>query len=91
MLRNFFIAAKILAFVNLLFVPAIAVLLIAAFITGERGWFSVVGLPALLANAYYVFSAPRRARVWNKALGIAGRPSASGPSASGSHQPFKKG
>lgn len=74
MFKNLFIAARVFAFVNLLFVPAIAVLLIVAFVSGERWWFGFVGLPALFINAYAVFSRRGRRWAWDRIVAMTGRP-----------------
>lgn len=80
MLKNLFIAARIFAFVNLLFVPSIAVLIGVALISGERWWFSFVGIPALIANAWVVFSSFGRKRVWSQIVRMAGFPASAGQS-----------
>jgi hypothetical protein len=71
-LKSLIIAAKIFAFLNLLFVPAIAVLLLVAFVSGETWWFAFLGLPALFVNAVVVFARPQRQRIWRKVNRIAG-------------------
>jgi hypothetical protein len=71
-LKNFLIATRVFALVTLLFVPAITVLLLVAFVSGQTLWFAFIGLPALLANAVIVFAKPQRDRVWHWVNAIAG-------------------
>ncbi len=70
-MKTLLIATRVLGFLILLFVPAIAVLLLVALITGQAWWFTVIGLPALLANAVIVFAKPQRDRVWRRFRAIA--------------------
>jgi hypothetical protein len=72
LLKTFLIAARVLALLTLLFVPAIAVLVLVGFVTGQSSWFALIGLPALLANAAIVFAKPQRDRVWRSITAIAG-------------------
>ncbi len=72
MIKNILVAAKVFAFLNLMFVPSIAVLLAVAFTGAGPWWFAFLGLPALLTNFFVVSAAPIRARIWNKAAAIAG-------------------
>ncbi len=71
-MKTFLIATRVLGFLILLFVPAIVVLLLVALITGQAWWFTVIGLPALFANAVVVFAKPQRDRVWRRFRAIAG-------------------
>lgn len=73
-MKSILIATRVFALVTLLFVPAIAVLLLVAFVSGETWWFAFIGLPALLANAVFVFAKPQRDRVWRWVNAIAGTP-----------------
>lgn len=66
------IATRVFALVTLLFVPAFAVLLIVAFVSGQTWWFAFIGLPALFVNAVVVFAKPQRDRVWRRVNAIAG-------------------
>jgi hypothetical protein len=72
-LRNIFVAAKVFAFLNLVFVPSIAVLLAVACTGSGPWWFTFLGLPALVTNFFVVFSNPLRRRIWNKISAIAGQ------------------
>ena len=71
-MKTLLIATRVLALLILLFVPAIAVLLLVAFVSGQRWWFGFIGLPALFANAVIVFVKPQRDRVWRWVNAIAG-------------------
>jgi len=71
-MKNLIAAARIFAFLNLLFVPAIGVLVGSALWFGDRWWFSFLGLPALAVNAYLVFGAPGRKWVWGQMVAIVG-------------------
>ena len=71
-MKNLFIATRVFALVTLLFVPAIAILLLVAFVSGETWWFAFIGLPALSANAVVVFAKRQRDWVWRKVKEIAG-------------------
>lgn len=71
-MKSLLIATRIFALLNLMFVPAIAVLLLVAFVSGETWWFAFLGLPALFVNAVIVFAKPQRDRVWRWANAIAG-------------------
>jgi hypothetical protein len=71
-LKTLLIATRVLAFLTLLFVPAIVVLLLVAFVTGQTSWFALIGLPALFANAVIVFAKPQRDRVWRSVTALAG-------------------
>lgn len=68
-----FVAAKVFAFLNLLFVPSIAILLAVAFTGSGPWWFSFLGLPALLANFFVLMSSPLRQRIWRKVALLAGQ------------------
>ena len=70
-MKTLLIAARILAVLTLLFVPAITVLLIVAFVSGQAWWFAFFGLPALFANAVIVLTKPQRDRVWRRLTAIA--------------------
>jgi hypothetical protein len=72
LLTTLLIATRVFALVTMLFVPAIAVLLLVAFISGETWWFAFIGLPALFANAAVVFAKRQRDWVWRKVNAIAG-------------------
>lgn len=71
-LKTFLIATQVLAFLTLLFVPAIVVLLLVAFVIGQALWFTFIGLLALFVNAVIVFAKPQRDRVWRRINAIAG-------------------
>ncbi len=71
-MKTLLIATRVLALLTLLFVPAIAVLLLVALVTGQAWWFTLIGLPALFANAVIVFAKPQRDRVWRRLNAIAG-------------------
>jgi hypothetical protein len=77
-LKNIFVAAKVFAFLNLLFVPSIAVLLAVACTGSGPWWFTFLGLPALFINVWIVLSGRVRKRVWAKLSDIGGQPSPSG-------------
>jgi ABC-type nickel/cobalt efflux system permease component RcnA len=70
-LKTLLIATRVLAFLILLFVPAIAVLLLVAFAIGQTLWFTFIGLLALFVNAVIVFAKPQRDRVWRRISAIA--------------------
>lgn len=71
-MKTFLIVTRVFALVALLFVPAIAVLLLVAFVSGQTWWFAFIGLPALFANAAIVFAKPQRDRIWRWVNAIAG-------------------
>ncbi len=71
-MKSLLIATRVFALVTLLFVPAIAVLLVVAFVSGHPWWFAFIGLPALFTNAIVVFAKPQRDRVWRWVNAIAG-------------------
>ncbi len=71
-MKTLLIATRVLAFLTLLFVPAIAVLLLVAFVIGQTLWFTFIGLLALFVNAVMVFAKPQRDRVWRRINAIAG-------------------
>jgi hypothetical protein len=72
-IKNLVVVTKVFAFLNLLFVPSIAVLLIIAFTGSGPWWFTFLGLPALFINVWIIASARLRKRIWNKASAIAGQ------------------
>lgn len=71
-MKKLLIATRVFSLVTLLFVPAIVVLLLVAFVTGQTWWFALIGLPALFVNAVIVFAKPQRDRVWRWVNAIAG-------------------
>ncbi len=66
MLQNLFVAAKVFAFVNLLFVPAIAGAVLIGFVLRDTYWFAFWSVPAFLVNGIAVFSRPSRRWVWSR-------------------------
>lgn len=73
-MKNLIIAAKVFAFLNLLFVPSITILLLVAFTVGERWWFSFIGLPALFGNLVLLLMNPFRGLIWQQLDRISGSP-----------------
>lgn len=71
-MKTLLIATRVFALVTLLFVPAIATLLLVAFVSGQTWWFAFIGLPALFVNAVIVFAKPQRDRIWRWVNAIAG-------------------
>ncbi len=71
-MKTLLIAMRVFALLTLLFVPAIAVLVLVALVSGQTWWFALVGLPALFTNAVIVFAKPQRDRVWRRFNVIAG-------------------
>lgn len=71
-MKTLLIVTRVFALLTLLFVPAIAVLLLVAVVSGKAGLFAFFGLPALFANALIVFAKPQRDRVWRWVNAIAG-------------------
>ncbi|UUL81422.1 hypothetical protein [Sphingomonas qomolangmaensis] len=71
-LKTILIATRVFAFLTLLFVPAFAVLILVAFVSGQALWFAIFGLPALLLNACIVLAKPQRDRIWRWANSVAG-------------------
>jgi hypothetical protein len=70
--KQLLIAAKVFAFVNLLFLPAIALMVFVAFLGAETWWFAFIGIPALFANLIFLLIKPVRAWVWLKLDMISG-------------------
>lgn len=70
--KNMIIVAKVFAFLNLLFVPSIAILVFIAFAVGERWWFSFIGVPTLFANLIILLVNPFRGLIWQKLEMIVG-------------------
>ena len=73
MLKNIIVAAKVFAFLNLLFVPSIAIMLAVAYTGSGPWWFTFLGLPALLINVWVVFTGRVRKRIWAKVTAIGGQ------------------
>ncbi len=73
MIKNIIVAAKVFAFLNLLFVPSIAIMLAVAYTGSGPWWFTFLGLPALLINVWIVLSGRVRKRVWTKLAAIGGQ------------------
>lgn len=71
-MNTFLIAARVFAFLTLLFVPSFAVFLLLGFIFGNSAWFGGLGMPVLLVNAVVVCAKPSRDFVWRWANRIAG-------------------
>lgn len=71
-MKTILIATRIFAFLTLLFVPAFAVLILAAFVSGQAFWFVIFGLPALLLNACILLAKPQRDHIWRWANSVAG-------------------
>ncbi len=61
-MKNVLIATRVLVMLTLLFLPAIAVLLAVAFLSGSTRWFGFIGLPAVLLNLVVVLA--RRDKIW---------------------------
>jgi uncharacterized membrane protein YecN with MAPEG domain len=72
--KNLLIAAKVFAFVNLLFVPSIALIVFVAFLGAETWWFAFIGVPALFGNLIFLLIKPVRELVWMKLGMISGQP-----------------
>jgi hypothetical protein len=70
--KQLLIAAKVFAFVNLLFVPSISLLMFVAFLGAETWWFAFIGIPALFANLIFLLIKPVRELVWLKLGMISG-------------------
>jgi len=70
--KQLLIAAKVFAFVNLLFVPSIAVMIFVAILVGETWWFAFIGVPALFGNLIFLLIKPVRELVWLKLGMISG-------------------
>ncbi len=62
---------RIFAFMMFIFIPAIAVLLFAAFVLKSSWWFQVLGLPALVFNGLFVVLKPIRRMIGQKVRSIA--------------------
>lgn len=73
-MKNLWIAAKVLAFVNLLFVPSIALIVFVAFLRVDDWWFAFIGVPALFANLVFLLIKPVRNLIWHQLDSIAGTP-----------------
>ena len=65
-MKHVLIAAKVFAFVNLLFLPAISLMVFVAFLGAETWWFAFIGIPALFANLVILLIKPVRKLVWLK-------------------------
>ena len=72
-MKNLLIAAQVFSFVNLLFVPSIAVLLFVAYAVGQTWWFAFIGLIALTTNLVFLLVKPVRKLVWQRLDAIAGK------------------
>ena len=75
-MKNLWIAAKVFAFVNLLFVPSIALIVFVAFLRVDDWWFAFIGVPALFANLVFLLLKPIRNLIWLK-LGMISGPATS--------------
>jgi len=73
--KNFLIAAQVLAFVNFLFAPSIAVIIFVAYLTGSTWWFAFIGIPTLFGNLIFLMIAPVRKIVWERLDIISGQQS----------------
>jgi hypothetical protein len=62
---------RIFGFLMFIFIPAIAVLLFAAFVLKSSWWFQVLGLPALVFNGLFVCLKPIRRMIGQKVMSIA--------------------
>ena len=71
-MNQLLIAAKVFSFVNLLFLPAIALMVFVAFLGAETWWFAFIGIPALFANLIILLIKPVRTLVWLKLDRISG-------------------
>lgn len=65
-MKNLLIAAKVLAFVNFLFVPSIALIIFVAYLAGDTWWFAFIGIPALFGNLIFLLINPMRSFVWER-------------------------
>lgn len=74
-MKNLLIAAKVLAFVNFLFVPSIAVIVFVAFLANSTWWFAFIGVPVLFGNLILLLIGPVRRFVWERLDMIAGQDS----------------
>ena len=63
-MKNLLAAARAFAIMNLLFVPAIGIVVMVALLGGGTYWFAFFGLPAFTINAIAVFSKPSRRFIW---------------------------
>jgi hypothetical protein len=77
--KQVLIAAKVFAFLSLLFVPSIVLVLGFGFLIREttNGFYGFVGTTVFLINLAYVLTGVRRAWLWRKLNAIAGMPSRS--------------
>ena len=73
-MKNLLIAAKVFAFVNLLFVPSIALIVFVALLKVDDWWFAFIGVPALFGNLVFLLVKPVRRLVWHQLDTIAGIP-----------------
>jgi hypothetical protein len=71
-LKNLFAAARIYAFLNLLFVPAIGAFVLLAWLYGDPDVAGFWGISAFVANGTIVITEPRRSWIWAHAIGIGG-------------------
>ncbi len=71
-MKQLLIAAKVFAFVNLLFLPAIALIVFVAFLRVETWWIAFIGVPALFGNLVFLLLKPVRNLIWLKLDMIAG-------------------
>ena len=71
-MKNLWIAAKVLAFVNLLFAPSIALIVFVAALRVDDWWFAFIGVPALFGNLIFLLLKPVRNLVWSKLEMISG-------------------
>ena len=75
-MKQVLIAAKVFAFLSLLFVPSILLVVGLGYLFSEttNGVFGFLGISVFLINLGYVLKGERRVRLWRKLNAIAGVP-----------------
>ncbi len=75
-MKQILIAAKVFAFLSLLFVPSIVLILGLGYLAKDtmNGLFGFVGITVLMINLIFVLTGERRGRLWRKLNAIAGEP-----------------
>ncbi len=73
-MKQLFTAAKVFAFLMLLFVPSVLVMAVVYYLAADptRAFYGVFGTAVFLSNLAYVLTGDRRSRLWRKLNAISG-------------------
>ena len=69
----FLIVLRVYAFILFIFLPSIAVMVLAAYFTEGSFWFIALGIPTLLANGLWAISKRGKALISRRIAAIQGR------------------